>query len=146
MSEKQAGRRVRSRHYHQTLRYDVTEPSVQRALLRVLPEVSFLAAARSCSTKSWARERPPGPRPLRSDKFPRGLPDLQGSDLQRVQVDNEEIVTAGDKDESLGFCSAPFCGINSWNWTDLFVSFGDSAFNKAKNAVSLSSDANKLAL
>jgi len=89
MSEKRAGRRLRSRHYHQTLRYDVTEPSVQRALLRVLPEVSFLAAARSCSTKSWARERPPGPRPLRSDKFPRGLPDLQGSDLQRVQVDNE---------------------------------------------------------
>lgn len=84
MSEKRAGRRLWSRHYHQTLRYDVTEPSVQRALLRVLPEVSFLAAARSCSTKSWARERPPGPRPLRSHKFPRGLPELQGSDLQRV--------------------------------------------------------------
>ena len=84
MSEKRAGRRLRSRHYHQTLRYDVIEPSVQRALLRVLPEVSFLAAARSCSTKSRAREKPPGRRPLRSHKFPRGLPDLQGSDLQRV--------------------------------------------------------------
>ena len=68
---------------------DVTSPSVQKALLHVLPKVSFIAAAMSCSTKSRAREKPPGPRPLRSDRFPRGLPDLHGSELHRVQVDNE---------------------------------------------------------
>ena len=69
--------------------FDVTSPPVQKALLHVLPKVSFIAAAMSCSTKSRACEKPPGPRPLRSDQFPRGLPDLHGSDLHRVQADNE---------------------------------------------------------
>ena len=69
--------------------FDVTEPSVQRALLRVLPEVAFITAAMSCSTKSRAREKPPGPRPLRDDRFPRGLPTLSGVELQRVELDNE---------------------------------------------------------
>ena len=69
--------------------FDVTEPSVQRALLRVLPEVAFITAAMSCSTKSRAREKPPGPRPLRDDRFPRGLPTLSGAELQRVELDNE---------------------------------------------------------
>ena len=49
--------------------FDVTEPSVQRALLRVFPEVAFITAAMSCSTKSRARKKPPGPRPLRDDRF-----------------------------------------------------------------------------
>ena len=69
--------------------FDVTEPSVQRALLRVFPEVAFITAAMSCSTKSRARKKPPGPRPLRDDRFPRGLPTLSGSELQRVELDNE---------------------------------------------------------
>ena len=48
-----------------------------------------------CGTSSRARERPikdvggqPAPRPLRSDVFLLGLPDLEGKDLQRVLTAN----------------------------------------------------------
>ena len=52
------------------------------------PDTSFLAAAFSCSTKSRAREKRPGPIPLRSETHPRGLPSLKGEDLHRVLQDN----------------------------------------------------------
>ena len=68
--------------------FDVTRPAVRRAILHVLPEVSLLSAAFSCSTKSRAREKQPGPKPLRSDAHPRGLPTLMGPQLQRVEDDN----------------------------------------------------------
>ena len=48
-------------------------------VFRVLPDFSFIAAAMSCSTKSRDREKRPGPQPLRSEKFPRGLPPLLSS-------------------------------------------------------------------
>ena len=49
-----------------------------------------------CSTKSRAREIPrvfqdgrPAPGPLRSEEYPKGLPNLAGKDLERVRVDNQ---------------------------------------------------------
>ena len=68
--------------------FDVTKESVQKALFHWLPKVSLMAAAFSCSTKTRARERRPGPLPLRADHFPRGLPDLSPSDARRVEDDN----------------------------------------------------------
>eukprot|EP00435_Cladocopium_sp_Y103_P018485 s228_g4.t1 len=68
--------------------FDVTRPAVQRALLQLLPQVSLQAAAFDCSTKTRAREKSPGPPPLRSQFQPRGLPLLKPADAQRVAQDN----------------------------------------------------------
>ena len=57
--------------------------------------MQFPAAALDCSTKSRAREIPqdlgdgkPCPRPLRSDRYPEGIPDLPMADQLRVSKDN----------------------------------------------------------
>ena len=44
--------------------------------------------ATPCSSFSTARNRPGGPRALRTADWPNGLPDLTGADLQKVQVGN----------------------------------------------------------
>ena len=56
---------------------DVITLPVQKAILNVLSEVPFISSAMSCATKSRAREKRPGPLPLRSEKFPRGLLSAQ---------------------------------------------------------------------
>ena len=48
---------------------DVSRPAVRRAIREVLPS----AGAMSCATKSRAREKRPGPPPLRSEECPRSL-------------------------------------------------------------------------
>ena len=49
---------------------------------------SLSAGAMSCATKSRAREKPPGPPPLRSEDSPRGLPGIPERSQQRVDADN----------------------------------------------------------
>ena len=52
---------------------DVSRPSVHRAIHAVLPQVVLISGAMSCATKSRAREKQPGPPPLRSEESARGL-------------------------------------------------------------------------
>ena len=67
---------------------DVSRPSVRRAIHAVLPQVILIAGAMSCATKSRAREKQPGPPPLRSEESPRGLPGIPERSQQRVDADN----------------------------------------------------------
>ena len=100
---------------------DVTSPPVQRAIMHVLPQVAFISAAMSCSTKSRAREKRPGPLPLRSEKFPRGLPALHPRDQDRVDTDNTAsdfalaIQEWGDESHLGCLCENP---LNSLHWHD----------------------------
>ena len=75
--------------------HDLSNPDRQSSLAAQLKEASFIAAALDCSTKSGAREIPrdfadgrPAPKPLRSPRFPEGLPELTGRDKERVERDN----------------------------------------------------------
>ena len=63
---------------------DVSRPEVRQALAGCLPQTSCIASAMSCATKSRAREKQPGPPPLRSVEFPRALPGLSNHNLLRV--------------------------------------------------------------
>ena len=67
---------------------DVSRPAVRRAIQAVLPRVATIAGAMSCATKSRAREKRPGPPPLRSEEYPRGLPGLDAGQQARVDADN----------------------------------------------------------
>ena len=75
--------------------HDLSNRLRQQSLHEQLQSVCFIAAALDCSTKSRAREIPrdfgdgrPPPRPLRSEQHPLGLPELTGSQQQRVEQDN----------------------------------------------------------
>lgn len=75
--------------------HDLANPLRQASLHEQLLTVDFIAAALDCSTKSRAREIPrtfddgrPAPAPLRSERYPEGLPDLTGKDAERVTTDN----------------------------------------------------------
>ena len=75
--------------------HDLSNPQRQDSIREQLQDAVFAAAALDCSTKSRAREIPrdlgdgkPGPRPLRSDRYPEGLPDLPRADQLRVSKDN----------------------------------------------------------
>ena len=75
--------------------HDLSNPQRQDSIREQLQDAVFAAAALDCSTKSRAREIPrdlgdgkPGPRPLRSDRYPDGLPDLPRADQLRVSKDN----------------------------------------------------------
>ena len=68
--------------------FDVSRVDVRNAIHQHLPKVSLISGAMSCATKSRAREKAPGPPPLRSEESPRGLETLTGSDLERVLADN----------------------------------------------------------
>ena len=75
--------------------HDLSNPQRQDSIREQLQDAVFAAAALDCSTKSRAREIPrdlgdgkPGPRPLRSDRYPEGLPDLPMADQLRVSKDN----------------------------------------------------------
>ena len=75
--------------------HDLSDSRRQASLHDQLQSVCFIAAALDCSTKSRAREIPrtfqdgrPAPKPLRSEEFPEGLPDLPPHQAQRVESDN----------------------------------------------------------
>ena len=52
--------------------------------------LKLLSSQRPCHVPpNPVLERNPLPRPLRDDRFPRGLPTLSGAELQRVELDNE---------------------------------------------------------
>ena len=75
--------------------HDLSNPLRQQALEAPLRSAAFTAAALDCSTKSRAREIPrtfadgrPGPKPLRSEAHPEGLPGLDPKNQRRVDVDN----------------------------------------------------------
>ena len=75
--------------------HDLSNPVRQQALEAPMRSAAFTAAALDCSTKSRAREIPrtfadgrPGPKPLRSEAYPEGLPGLDPKNQRRVDVDN----------------------------------------------------------
>ena len=75
--------------------HDLADIRRQESLHSQLQSVCFIAAALDCSTKSRAREIPrtfqdgrPAPKPLRSEDWPEGLPNLPVQQAKRVQDDN----------------------------------------------------------
>ena len=71
--------------------HDLSNPLRQQALEAPMRSAAFTAAALDCSTKSRAREIPrtfAGPKPLRSEVHPEGLPGLDPKNQRRVDVDN----------------------------------------------------------
>ena len=72
---------------------DVTNSAERTLLLQYIEaekeELLHIHFAPSCGTASRAREKAPGPPPLRSDVHPDGLPNLKDSDRQRVEAANE---------------------------------------------------------
>ena len=76
--------------------HDLSDPAFQSQVHNQFKDIDFLFAALDCSTKSRAREIPvtfsdgrPGPRPLRTDAFPEGVPSLSDRDRKRVETDNK---------------------------------------------------------
>ena len=79
---------------------DLTTGDGQELVMEMLAAagVVYVHLAPPCGTASRARERPiskakqmlgaPNPVPLRTDKYPAGLPGLQGTDLVRVTSAN----------------------------------------------------------
>ncbi len=67
---------------------DLERDAERQAIAGFFLQTSCIASAMSCATKSRARERQPGPPPLRSVEFPHGLPDLSNRNLLRVSQDN----------------------------------------------------------
>ena len=72
---------------------DVSRPAVRRAIQAVLPRVATIAGAMSWATKSRAREKRPGPPPLRSEEHPRGLPGLDEGQQARVDAATTPVIT-----------------------------------------------------
>ena len=72
--------------------FNLNHSSVRKAIAAKLPECHLCSAAMDCSTKSRVREIAMpggGPQPLRSNKYPRGLPSLKPADKARVDADNQ---------------------------------------------------------
>ena len=76
--------------------HDLSDSRRQASLAEQLSDCAFIAAALDCTTKSRAREIPRvfddgrrAPPPLRSDRFPEGLPNLCPTDQARVDTDNK---------------------------------------------------------
>ena len=106
--------------------HDLSDPGRQHSLQAQLSQVDCIVAAFDCSTKSRAREIPrvfadgrPAPKPLRTESYPEGLPNLSPSQAQRVETDNlacafvlEEI----DKHQQRGGISIRENPFNSLHW------------------------------
>ena len=77
------------------LRIDMTTEYGMELVWRILGQDNCVAVHMGppCGTSSRARDirrrKGPDPKPLRSDKWPNGLPSLQGSDKRRVGLANE---------------------------------------------------------
>ena len=72
--------------------FNLNHSSVHKAIAAKLPACHLCSAAMDCSTKSRVREIAMpggGPQPLRSNKYPRGLPSLKPADRARVDADNQ---------------------------------------------------------
>ena len=74
---------------------DLSKLENQEVMRKRLKGADFIWAALDCSDKSRIREIKrkhadgrPMPGPLRSEKFPMGLPELQGHDKERVAASN----------------------------------------------------------
>ena len=91
----------RSKQVH-IVQYDLVEEARRNSLLQLIdkegPSILRAHFAPSCGTASRSRERPlkkfeamgfSVPKPLRSDAFPLGLPNLQGLDREKVSIANE---------------------------------------------------------
>ena len=100
---------------------DVTRPAVQRATISQLPRVHATCAAMDCSTKTRAREKRPGPLPLRDNSHPRGLPHLSGADLARVTTVNlasDFSLAIQDWMQTCGRAALRENPLNSFHWQD----------------------------
>jgi len=110
--------------------FDVTRPAVQKAIIAQLHQVHATCAAMDCSTKTRAREKQPGPLPLRTEQYPRGLPDLCGKDLTRVTVDNEASdfsLAIQDWMDAQGRAALRENPLNSLHWHDPVEVFLESS-------------------
>jgi hypothetical protein len=99
--------RNRSTPVAATILLDLTTVQGQTIIRRALRsgKVKFLHMAPPCGTASRAREIPLAPhvrakgvrepKPLRSAKYPSGLPTLEGSDLERVLAANTLFICSG---------------------------------------------------
>ena len=69
---------------------DLTDSNGVSLLWRMLsqPNVAMVHLGPPCGTSSRARDIRPGPQPLRSSRFPEGLPHLRGVSLRRVKGAN----------------------------------------------------------
>ena len=75
--------------------FDILDPKDQELLYHWLESdlVAWVHIAPVCGTCSRARQiRNGGPRPLRSDTYPMGLPDLTSEERQRVNLANKMYV------------------------------------------------------
>ena len=76
-----------------TVKLDLVEEASVDICLQLLNSgtIQVVTAAVPCGTASRAREIPikNGPKPLRNDSYPYGLPDLKGPDLARVTAANK---------------------------------------------------------
>ena len=75
--------------------FDILDPKDQELLYHWLESdlVAWVHIAPVCGTCSRARQiRNGGPRPLRSDTYPMGLPDLTSEERQRVDLANKMYV------------------------------------------------------
>ena len=73
-----------------TVNIDLSDPEQHHLLWSWVcnPKVRFVAMAPPCGTSTRAREKPGGPRPLRSEDCPLGLPHLTAIEQRRVDKAN----------------------------------------------------------
>ena len=112
------------------LRIDMTTDYGMELVWRILGQENCIAVHMGppCGTSSRARDirrrRGPDPKPLRSDRWPDGLPSLQGSDKRRVELANELYLQCGKIFE---YCTRVgiLCTIenpgNSYFWSTTFM-------------------------
>ena len=73
-----------------TINIDLSDPAQHESVWAWLghPHLRFVAMEPPCGTATRAREKPGGPRPLRSDEHPEGIPSLTPHERRRVDKAN----------------------------------------------------------
>ena len=112
------------------LRIDMTTDYGMELVWRILGQENCIAVHMGppCGTSSRARDirrrKGPDPKPLRSDRWPDGLPSLQGSDKRRVGLANELYLQCA---KTFEYCTRVgiLCTIenpgNSYFWSTTFM-------------------------
>ena len=125
------------------LRIDMTTDYGMELVWRILGQENCIAVHMGppCGTSSRARDirrrKGPDPKPLRSDRWPDGLPSLQGSDKRRVGLANELYLQCAKIFE---YCTRVgiLCTIenpgNSYLWSTTFMTGLAVGYNDVLNA------------
>ena len=126
--------------HHQVLpvlNYDLTDQLQVHKLLRIIGRASYVHMAPPCGTASQARERPcrtvsgrPPPKPLRSEAWPTGLPDLNGQDKQKVLQANKiydaiALIMTTCHDKSIPFTVENPRKSHMWNYPAIATAIND---------------------